>query len=948
VSGGGLQFRVLGPFEVLDKGQPTGPAGAKRRGLLAVLALQANRQVMVADLIDGLWADRPPPSAANLVQTYVSAWRKVLEPAATTRDGTARLVTVGHAYRLRVEPGELDLDQFAQVMAGGRSASAAGDQQEAARHFAQAVGLWRGPPLADLAELPFHRAAANGLAELHLQALEAWADAALRTGHGQQVLAALQDARAREPLRERLSELTMWALFQDGRQAGALSVYEQTRRLLADELGADPGAGLRAMHAQVLRHDPALRPAATAPGRVTASGAVPGPVPRQLPTALRHFAGRAAELKVLDGLIAQAGGPGGTVVISAIGGTGGMGKTALAVHWAHQVAERFPDGQLYVNLRGFEPAGEPVSPAEAIRGFLEALGVPADQVPVSLQAQAGLYRSLVAGKRLMILLDNAADAGQVRALLPGSAECLVLVTSRARMAGLAAAEGARPIWLDTLSDEEAAQLLTARIGPERLAADPPTVAELTQLCAGLPLALAIVAGRAAAHPDIRLAALAADLTGEPERLDAFDTGEDATSVRAVFSWSYRQLSIEAARMFRLLALHPGPDISAAAAASLAGVPPRAARKMLTALAAGSLVSEQLPGRYVLHDLLRSYAGEQASQLDSATDRRAAVHRLLDHYLHTAYQAALLCDRKPSPLDQAPQDHVTPESAGSRGEAMAWFQAERPALVAVAALAAEFGFDSYQWQIPDVVRDYLYRSGHWRDWAAMNQLALDAAERLGDHAQLGWAHANIGMTHYRSGDNQATITHATEALAQFRLAGHPAGQARAHRALALALSQTGDETAALGHARQALELYRTAGDQVEQARTLEVIGLRYVKLGELQRGIGYCEQAVALYREIGGGLIDIGGALDDLGHAQQLAGDYARAIASYQESISLTTQADHRYGQALTLFALGDTYDATGDDANARATWQRALDALGDMTHPDADRVRARLRQPGGS
>ncbi|MGO8961316.1 MAG: AfsR/SARP family transcriptional regulator, partial [Streptosporangiaceae bacterium] len=352
MTGGRLQFRVLGPFEVLRDGEPTGPAGTKRRALLAMLALRANYAVPVEDLIAGLWADDPPLSAANLVQTYVSTWRKTVEPERASRGAGDRLVTVGPGYRLRVEPGELDLDQFTRAMDGGQSAADASDHSEAAARLAEALGLWRGPPLAELAGLPFHRAAADRLEELRLQALEAWAAAALRAGSGHDVLAAVQDARGREPLRERLSELLMWALFQDGRQGEALATYDQTRRVLAGELGADPGAGLRDMHARVLRQDPTLRPAAppsrlaqrSGPAGAGAGGLV---VPRQLPAGVRSFAGRAAELKMLDGLLGQAGGPGGTVVISAIAGTGGMGKTALAVHWAHLVADRFPDGQLY-------------------------------------------------------------------------------------------------------------------------------------------------------------------------------------------------------------------------------------------------------------------------------------------------------------------------------------------------------------------------------------------------------------------------------------------------------------------------------------------------------------------------------------------------------------------------------------------------------------------------
>ena len=395
-------------------------------------------------------------------------------------------------------------------------------------------------------------------------------------------------------------------------------------------------------------------------------------------------------------------------MISAIGGTGGVGKTALAVRWAHQVADRFPDGQLYVNLRGFDPAGLPLAPAEAVRGFLAGFGVPAERVPPSAEAQAGLYRSLTADKKLLIVLDNAADSAQVRALLPGSARCLVLVTSRSELAGLVAAEGARPVALGVLSDDEAVQLLAARLGPERLAGEPQAMVSLTRLCGGLALALAIVAGRAATRPDVALAALAADLAAEPDRLDAFETGEDATSVRAVFSWSCRQLPRPAARMFRLLAVHPGPDISIAAAASLAGVPVPAARRLLSHLAGVSLAREHVTGRYVLHDLLRAYAGEQAGQAETREECEAATYRALDHYLHTAYQAAVLCEtRLPGLAMPPPRAGVTPEPLAARAVAMAWYRDERQVLVAVSASSVTDGFGAYAGQLT-----YWVGSGYW--------------------------------------------------------------------------------------------------------------------------------------------------------------------------------------------------------------------------------------------
>ncbi len=393
---------------------------------------------------------------------------------------------------------------------------------------------------------------------------------------------------------------------------------------------------------------------AAIPDRSPARSAV---VPRQLPAVAGQFVGRAAELAALDRMVEHGDAANPTVVISAIGGTAGIGKTALAVYWARRVADRFPDGQLYLNLRGFDPAAEPLSPAEALRSLLAALSVPADQVPSTVDLQQNLYRSILSGQRVLVLLDNAHDPAQVRPLLPGSPGCLVLVTSRNELTGLIAADGARPLTLDVLSDAEAYQLLAARLGTQRLDAEPAAATELISLCARLPLALSIAAARAAVRPHLRLTALAAEFRETSTRLDALSSGEDATDARAAFSWSYHQLSGPGARMFRLLGLHPGPDITAAAAASLGGSVPPVARRLLRELTGGHLLAEQVPGRYALHDLLRLYATEEAGRGEA---NREAIGRMLDHYLHTAYAAAMLLSPSRQPLRPAPaRPGVTP-------------------------------------------------------------------------------------------------------------------------------------------------------------------------------------------------------------------------------------------------------------------------------------------------
>jgi transcriptional regulator with XRE-family HTH domain/tetratricopeptide (TPR) repeat protein len=679
------------------------------------------------------------------------------------------------------------------------------------------------------------------------------------------------------------------------------------------------------------------------------SGGQDAVVPRQLPAAVRQFVGRTRELKALAALLDQAGGSEGTVPTAVISGPGGVGKTALAVHWAHSVADRFPDGQLFVDLRGFDPSGAPVSPAEAIRIFLEGFGVPAERIPISPVAQAGLYRSIAAGKRLLIALDNARDAGQVRPLLPGSRGCLVLVTSRSRLTGLIAADGAHAVGLDVLAEDEAVQLLGARLGPERLAGSPAAVGRLTQVGARLPLALAIIAARATASPEIPLTALAAQLESEPDQLDAFETGEDATSLRAVLSWSCRHLSDPAARMFRLLSLHPGPDISVAAAASLAAAPVHQARRALAELVSAGLISELVPGRYGFHELLRACAAGQARESEDETARRVAIHRILDHYLHTGAAAAILLRSFVIPLVMQPcQAGVTPEPLADRHEAMSWYQAERRVLVAVTALAGHAGFDTHGWQIPEVVRNYLYMAGHWQDRETVSELAMEAARRLGDDTALGMAQLAMGSFRYRIGAHDDAFGHVSESIRHLRLTSDLVAQAYAQVLLAeIGRSEAGPVADDLRHADQGLALARAAGHRVGEAYALGLIGNLHVHLGRPALGIDYCERSLALLEELGDPA-DIAAAFDNLGRAQLEANEAGAAILSFQQAISLWKEVGYTFGRASTLLALGDAFDASADHHAARHAWLQGLEVLGELHHPDADRVRTQLLAPPAS
>jgi tetratricopeptide (TPR) repeat protein len=674
-------------------------------------------------------------------------------------------------------------------------------------------------------------------------------------------------------------------------------------------------------------------------------------IPRQLPAAVPGFAGRAAELKALADLLEEAAGQGRTVVISAIDGTAGIGKTALAVQWAHQVAGRFPDGQLYANLRGFDPARTPMTSAEAVRGFLDAFEVPAARVPVSLDAQEALYRSLLAGRRVLVLLDNARDTGQVRPLLPGSPGCSAVVTSRNRLTGLIA-DGARPLTVDLLTDTEASQMLARRLGADRVKAQPQAVQQIIARCARLPLALSIVAARAAAHPDFPLTALAEELRDVEGRLPALDTGEAATSVTAVFSWSYRQLTDPAARLFRLLGLHPGPDITAPAAASLAAVPLAAVRPMLAELYRANLITEHTPGRFTFHDLLRVYASTQTRAHDPDTDRNAALQRMLDHYLHTAQAAwSLSHPHQQHPITLAPQlPGVTPEEPADYPAAWAWFTAEYPVLLAAIQLAAATGHHAHAWQLPHTLVPFFERQGHWRDFAATHHTALTAAQDHADQQGQAHAHLGIGQACARIGRLDQTRPHLQHALRLFEELGDQAGQSHAHSWLGMTFQTQECHEEALTHRQQAVNLARAHGGYPRGlAAALNSLGWGHALLGDAQQALTYSQQSLALFQDLGDRWGEAA-ALDTIGYAHHHLGDHQQAASCFERVLAIDQEVGDLYSQATDYDHLGDAHHAAGNTTQARHAWQQALNILDQLSdvprlgpgYADPEAIRTKL------
>jgi DNA-binding SARP family transcriptional activator len=685
-TGGVVGVDMLGPLVVSVDGRPVEVSAPKLRTLLVVLAMEAGSPVSLDRLATAVWNDNPPAFLFRTLHTYLTRLRAVL--------GSGSIVTESAGYRLRVKPEMVDALMFGQLL---DAAVLAPDIDTERRHLAQALELWRGDPLDNLSSAWFDSLRAK-LVERYLAALERWIDLELAEGRHSELVPRLRELTSLHPLRESLWVRLLTALDRSGRQADALAAYESIRRRLAEDLGVDPGPDLRRIHTGLLGE----RSAPPEPAPTLEKGYV---VPRQLPTDIDGFTGRTATLKALHGSVHE---PRTGATIVAITGMAGVGKTTLVVHWAHQIAHRFPDGQLYVNLRGYHPSGQAMTPEVAIRGFLDALGVPAPRIPKSLHAQIGLYRSLLSDRRMLVVLDNARDARQARPLLPGSPTCVAVVTSRSRLTGLVATEAAWPLVVEPLSADDARSMLAARLGWDRIAAESHAADAIIGRCGGLPLALAVSAARVATS-GLPLEAAATQLD-EQSALDPVDAGDPVTDMRLVFSWSYQTLSRAAARLFRLLGLHPGPDIAATAAASLAGTSLADVRPLLAELCLANLLTEHSPGRYALHDLLRCYATELAYNHDDDAERRAAEQRLLDHYLHTANSASLLTTPHRTPITIAPPlPDVTTERLTGHEDAIAWYTTEHHVLLTAITHAAGAGFDTHAWQLAWAVSDFLYHA-----------------------------------------------------------------------------------------------------------------------------------------------------------------------------------------------------------------------------------------------
>jgi DNA-binding SARP family transcriptional activator/Tfp pilus assembly protein PilF len=1007
-----MRFRILGILEVLTPDGWTVISAPKWRSLLGCLLVRPGQLVPTESLIFELWGDNPPSTANNMISIYVHRLRKEVIGDADSQ----LLVHRGPGYLLRVAPGDLDSLVFESLIAEGRSALAAAEPDRAAELLAEALGLWRGPLLADVPPSPLIVSYADLAAERRLDATELRIEADLGCGRAAQVVAELRGLIAEYPLREKLRALLMRALEEAGRRAEAFEAYAQARRVISDELGVGPGNELQRLHAELLAADaspeavsvspvkPKARPrrtpdapvgpdrqgaasraveadpgddavggaavggaaaaggpvgtgppadspgsiaigtiddlgsddpvAAVAPGAPEAAGESGPPMPRpaQLPADIGDFTGRGTPVAQLCDLLlgADPTSSPGAVRIAVVNGAGGLGKTTLAVHAAHRVSARFPDGQLYVDLLG--ASGQPAEPGEVLARFLRDLGVEGGKVPARDDERAALYRTRLTGRRVLILLDNAKDAAQVRPLLPGSSSCTVLVTTRNRTPDLVST---RFIDLNVLEDAEALAFFSNIVGEERAAEEPDATAEVLVACAGLPLAIRICAARLAARRQWRIATLAGRLRSEHRRLDELSIGDLA--VRASFQVSYDSLrsqsrGVDTAKVFRLLGLWQGSWISLAAAAALIGVPEDDIAGALENLVDANLLESPAADWYRFHDLLRVYATERAQAEESETAREEAVGRLLRWYLDTAEAAAdVMSPHRYRVPREAATDGYPPLEFGSVEEALAWCDDERAAFIVATRQAAAAGLHDIAWRLPPTLLPIFNRRSNWADCVVMHRVAIESAHKVGDRLGEALALNQLGFALARLRDSEA-FGHLEQALVLRQELGDTRGEAQTALALGEAhINMHGPGEDALRYMRRAADLLEPMGAISLRSAALNNLGEVYFGLGDLDAAMESFIQARDISREINGYVE--GHALHNLGRVFFRMGRIDEAITSLTEALRKHRAAGLRSGEALTLKYLGQAQAQTGDLLGARASLtdaNRIFEQIGDQ------------------
>jgi DNA-binding SARP family transcriptional activator len=943
-----VEFCLLGPLSVRRDDGPVPVPNGRQRILLAALLLRANQVVGLDELAELVWEGSPPASARVTLQNYVKRLRQAFGPAER-----ARIVTRPPGYLLTVAPGELDVTRFSALCTAGLNAARAGAWDRAGPQLNAALSLWRGRPLLDVPGQALAASEAPLLEELRLQALETRIDADMHLGRHDQVAGELQQLVAAEPLRERLHALLMLALYRSGRRAAALEAYRHARRLLLEELGVEPDAELRALHRQILAADPALAAPATtattapAAGPVAAELAVRPAVPHQLPRDLADFTGRAAQVGRLSRVLAPAGRDGddgddedvGATPVCLITGPGGIGKTALAVHVAHRLRARFPDGQLFIGLGAAGP--RPLAAADVLARFLRDLGTAPSAAPGGEEEYSARFRSALDGKRVLIVLDDADDAAQVRPLLPGSGGSAVLATSRSRLSGL---DSCTRLDLGGLAGPDGQTLLARIIGEDRSAAEPGAAATVLDVCAGLPLAIRIAGARLAERPGWSVATLADRLADARGRLDELTSGDHA--VRASFQVSYAALPGPAgdaepapARAFRLLSLADGPSIGLPAAAALLDCPVQQVEPALEVLLDTNLMESAAPAHYRFHDLLRAYATERAEAEETAAARHDAVRLVLRWYLHTAAAAARMIDPRLHRVDLGPAAAGgEPLAFAGYEQALGWLDAERPNLVAAVRQAARAGEHEIAWKLPVSLWDLFNLRGHWDEWIDTLEIGLASVRELGDQSGEARTLNNLAVAYTRRGRVPDALRCFGRALHIRRERRDLAGQASILQNRGLTLADAGRFDESMANLRAALSILRELGSQDGEAMVIHAIGVNHRAMGHIAAAMECFEWALDRYRA-GGHRFGESWALIDLAAGYGLLGESAQAIRFAHRAVELNRQTGYRRGEAQALSVLGQSLL---DDSQTEDAQRSLLDACA-ILHSLGDAREAEIR-----
>lgn len=928
---GRLEVRLLGPFGVLADGEPVDVSAGRSSALLAVLAMSAGKVVSIERLADMVWGEELPANARRSVQTYVTRLRSAL--------GGETISTTGAGYVLNLAPDDVDALRFLRLLDGS-----GGDPAIERDRIVAALGLWRGNPLEGVQSAWLSDYERPRLIEHYLSALERRIDLDIEAGRAGELVAEVRDVAGQHALRESIWARLIVVLDRCGRQAEALECYEAIRTRIAGELGVDPGPELQRIYANLLQGAPSepARPQTAEPDGPASREPL---VPRQLPADIEGFTGREDALAALDALIDESADAADRaeqpVVITALHGAGGIGKTTLAVHWAHRVADRFPDGQLYLNLRGFGP-GDPMTPAEALEVLLRGLGVPGDQVPADIDARSALLRTVLADRRVLLLLDNARGAEQVRPLLPGSGGTLVVVTSRSQLRGLAAREGAGRVAVDTLSLDDATAMLAAGLEGQRVAYDGASLAELAQLCGCLPLALAVAVERAGRYPDSELADLIVELRDEHERLDALDTGDDPlTSVRAVFSWSYHALDDDTAALFRLVGRYLGTDFSLPAVAALSGTTTPRARRRLDALTDVNLLRRARRGRYAMHDLLRAYAAElHEEKRNGAGD---AVRRLISWYVHSTADASakLTSNRDPRFMDMGvPEPGIVPLSFADARQARDWFDAEWPTLLHIVMFATENREPVAAYRLVNKLYNYLERYRPPGDAITLQRTGLEAAAMVGNRADEGFLTNQLGISYGRLGDYERCLEYLERAKALFQAEQHLGGEQMVLINLGIAYRSTGQHDDALRNLERAHELRLDEEHGGDTATVWVSMARLYLEADRPADAVAAATRAVEDLRGKNRSESEAI-ALEALGMAHAAQRAYPDAETCFRAALEVHRDLGHRWRESVTLANLGRVERDTDRPQGALESWQRALailDEVGEMDSTDLSRA----------